>query len=210
MSGILRMFRCEQIALVDALAALAGAAFATSRSDHQENAAVGNGEPWWALVYTPDRCGFAVLRDGSLLDHDDQPWPLSSVFEARVFNAAGELRWVHEGAGFGRAALVTARPLDTFREGWEPSERAFLDALDGGYLLWGKADTEQVRAGWTSLFEARIGELQVPLAPAAGVKFLRLKTIEYLGQPAGDDFGNVRVIEEQLTGFERHQPKTGS
>ena len=184
MSGVLRVSRRSGITLADALAVLS---------------TVSEDARWTALVYTPDRCAFAELCSGALLDHDGQALPLASVFEARVFGPPCELRWHHQAGGRGRAAVVSAQPEDMLAQGWDRCDGPFLETMDNGYLLWGRV-VGPARSGWTRLFEARIGDLHVPVAPTPGADFLRLKAVEYLGEPAGD--GNVRVIEEQLTGIE--------
>lgn len=211
MNRKLQMFHCRSIALADVLGTLVKAvpvaAETTSvgsesiRSEAETN---GGMAAWRGLLYTPECCGFAVLGKDGLRDHDARAWPLASVFEARVFSPAGELRWIHVRAGQGRAALLTADSQIAAPEGWETCERDFLEKRDNGYLLWGKADSVQDVAGWTRLFEARIGELLVPFRAATETPFLRLKTIEFLGEVPGDPHGNVRLIEEQLTGFEPH------
>ncbi|MEV6981854.1 CRISPR-associated protein Csx19 [Sphaerisporangium sp. NPDC051017] len=123
------------------------------------------------------------------------PADLSAVYEARVFTAHVELRWVE--AGY--AVLLTEDASLLPGAFGEP-----LDALDvvttieTRYLVWGTATTST--PGWAMLASARVGALAVPMAAAPETGRIRLAVREYV--VADKAHGNAYVAEERLIGFE--------
>jgi CRISPR-associated protein (TIGR03984 family) len=148
------------------------------------------GEGRCALLYSPSRCVVAsVADDGNLLS--PTAFRLDEVFEARVFGADAELRWLHTGGGSGRAALVNERHGAETRE--------VLDTKNGTYLVWGSGTGEQPMPGWSVVSEARVGSIAVPVADLAAGGRVVLRYTEYLAPE--DEHGNVAVIEERLSGM---------
>lgn len=162
-----------------------------------------------ALLYSPQSCTLARLAsDGTLRDasdgeafQGDRAITVTNVFEARLFNAVCELRWLNRLAGVGDAALIAeaAQPSLT---GFVATDPQACEALSQQYLLWGELARSQPNVdSWRRLADARIGKLDIPMTQ----KFTQdqrvyLKTHEYLA-PA-DDYGNMAVIEERLVKLE--------
>lgn len=148
-----------------------------------------------AFALTPTRAIFATLNNNRL--HAIREEALAGAFEARVFNSSHELRWWHppdapDGVG---VAIVLTETESQPPDGWKRDDPRSVGALDNRYLLWGTA-AASLNAGWSTLLEARIGSLDVPLdALADGVR-VALKTVEYV--TAIDEHGNRDVVEERL------------
>lgn len=153
-----------------------------------------------ALLYSPTTCQFAKLQvDGHLVDSDDSPLSLSTVFEARVFNPDYELRWLNDSNGQGPAVFLSEKPITDYLESnLEPLEP--LSTNPQKYLLWGKGTESSTADDWSILAAARIGKLPVPIRGVAIEKRTYLQACEYLA--IVDDYGNVAVVEERLIGLE--------
>lgn len=169
-----------------------------------------------AILYTPAACRFAVLsgasgEDPALRAPDASgkpaPLPLDAVFEARLFNAAVELRWLHESEGRGTAVLLSERPAGDLAACLDKEAAAVtaIAAIEQQYLLWGKArGADASPPGWSRLSEARVGTFWVPLALREG-EHARLVTREYVTE---FEDGNVAVAEERLLRLEPCQEAT--
>lgn len=131
--------------------------------------------PWFRL----DAAGTPRDSGGAALD-------LTGVFELRAFDANRELRWWHTSGGLGQARELTDEAIG-FPGAW--SWRSYRR------LLWGTVTVTEL--GWASLFEARIGSLEVPVLAPVG-SHVWLEAVEYVAE---DDDGNVAVIDERLTGL---------
>lgn len=162
-----------------------------------------------ALLYSPQTCILAVYREAAFWNERGQQVPLRVVFEARVFNGAGELRWRNEPQrpGLGRCVFVTEQELPA-PDGWATDPLPGLQAEPNQYLLWGEPWTpsEPLATGWSCLAAGRIGQLPVPSSAglSAGQR-LQLSTREYFGIApgiAGASHGNWAVLEERLLGLE--------
>jgi CRISPR-associated protein (TIGR03984 family) len=162
--------------------------------------------PALALLTTPQRCHLVQLDgEGQASSPDGTPDP-AAVFEARAFSPAGELRWVHDGGGLGRAHLVSERDLRGIELGEAGRSRPAWARVNR-YLLWG----ERVRPGppgWWLHHEARVRGFWVPYRREPTDVHGWLHAKEYLGtaggQPAAEDDdgdGNLAVIEELLVGI---------
>lgn len=151
------------------------------------------------LLYSPDRCIFARLAAGKICDRGGHPVPLDRVFEARLFNAAAELRWLQEPGGAGTAVLLTEVQNLVLNE--NPTETlSALDRIPQNYVLWGEG-LAALGSGWCRLAEARIGGFDVPVNCTPKQR-ARLLAREYVCDVPGDDHGNVAVLEERLLGLE--------
>jgi len=153
-------------------------------------ASAGAATIWW-LGYAPARLGFGhVDAAGALCDRNGPcvaPW-----FELRIFGPTGEVRWLQEGPGRGRAVLI--RESNDAGEGG----RALEARHEIDYLLWGQLVPGSEGAdGWCKMATARIGTVCVPHPRAADDGRLRLRAIEH--HAIGDDHGNVVVIGERLS-----------
>ena len=158
-----------------------------------------------ALLYSPQKCQLAKFKeDGRLYDAYDRvikvQYTSIDIFEARIFNEKGELRWLNRNNGKGDSAFISESEvvLDSFK----PLETKEVEPLGQQYLLWGeKAKTPSEKAGWQRLAEARIGKLDIPLStPLKDKNRVFLKSIEYIAEV--DKFGNCAVIEERLIKLE--------
>lgn len=158
-----------------------------------------------ALLYSPQSCTLAQLApDGTLRDAGDRAIDLTDVFEARLFNAVCELRWLNRLAGVGDAALISEAAQQSLT-GFVIINSQACECLPQQYLLWGERarNTKAESNAWQRLADARIGKLDIPLDQ----KFTQdqrvyLKTCEYLAVAEGDDYGNMAVIEERLVKLE--------
>ena len=158
--------------------------------------------PAVALLYTPEKCLFARLVGVELLGPDNQPIPLNSVYEARVFSPQAELRWLNGPDGKHRAAILSESeiPID---DGRRLESIVTVDDIedDNQYLLWGKSTGPAPgRPGWSLLNTPRIGDLMIPLADVKPGRRVILKAREYLA--AEEEHGNVSVVEERLMKLE--------
>ncbi|MBF0583231.1 MAG: hypothetical protein HQL80_03230 [Magnetococcales bacterium] len=159
------------------------------------------------LFYTPKRCLFGrVSADGIIETPEDEGLDLCEVFEARIFNAVGELRWLQhsEGNTTGRAVFVTEEE-NTSPNGWQEGTSLFgLTPMPDAYLLWGTTTGWNRKKAWLQLATPRIGGLYVPI-PSTVLpgenKRLRLLRREYLGC-AEEQHGNMAVLEDRLLGVE--------
>ncbi|MFI6802169.1 type III-D CRISPR-associated protein Csx19 [Streptosporangium canum] len=146
-----------------------------------------------ALLTAPSAYHVARVEGGRCVT-EAGPVDLSTVYEARVFTAQVELRWVE--AGY--AVLLTEdRSLlpPSFDGPVEPlSAEAVLDVR---YLLWG--EVKAFTSGWVALGSARIGTLTVPVATPFPQDRIRLVAREYV--VADRVHGNAHVAEERLVGF---------
>ncbi len=162
---------------------------------------IGAGENAVALLYSPEKCHFALVDQGGLFrDARGEAVRCTTVFEARIFNDRAELRWLRGNGGKNRMVLLAEQELEA-PAGCESEPIEVAGIRDLRYLLWGKRDGNG-QDGWCSLTSARIGTLQVPITGLAqDVKHVRLKAREYLKE--GED-GNVFVFEEVLRGLEAY------
>lgn len=159
-------------------AAAALAAFATEHSS-----AIG-------FAYAPQAAPWFRLRpDAAPCDAHLDPVNLTGVFELRAFDGDAELRWWNVPGEGSRAQVIT-------------DERMAGQGLAAGYtyrrLLWGQARPSQ-QDGWLTLFEARIGELRVPVdGQVEQGGRVWLEAVEYHRE---DEHGNVAVVDERLVGL---------
>lgn len=187
-------YRAEELTLGDAIAACQKAL---------EGAIV--------LLYSPQRCTLARLADdGTLRDAGDgeafqgnRAIDLTDVFEARLFNAVCELRWLNRLAGVGNAALISEAAQQSLN-GFAAIDPQACESLPQQYLLWGERARSQPSVdSWRRLADARIGKLDIPLAQKFGQEQrVYLKAREYLAVADGDEYGNMAVIEERLVKLE--------
>ena len=126
------------------------------------------------------------------------------VFEARIFNADCELRWLHESSGKGKVSLIyeqsnLQQKIDNI---WQKNSfLEYIDSLDNTYLLWGQRSNKPVEEGWQKLSSARIGLLDLPIdREITKSQRVYLKTQEYLAEI--DDNGNIVIVEERLIKLE--------
>ncbi len=148
-----------------------------------------------ALLYSPARCQLLRFQDGRLHGSSGGEIDLRAVFEARVFSQDGELRWLHEAAGLGRASFVSESPAQA--ESGDVHEQPCIDRLEHGYLLWG--NVQSAEGGWARMALARVGSFDVPSADAQPGARLRLKAVEHL---ARGKHGNTYICDERLIGLE--------
>ncbi len=191
---------------------------------------IAEGSEAWVLVYAPSFCAFGRLKDGALEGPPERCFDdfharvMTEAFEARLFCAGWELRWLREGKT-GRAALLSDTPgfdLADFEEPESEKEaRERLDAIGEAaegtvkntYLLWGerspcRKDREGSDNGWTRLTTPRIGTLWVPYVIGKdNVERIQLTAREYWRREA---HGNVAVTAERLTGFQDACIESGS
>jgi len=163
----------------------------------------GDGAPV-AILYTPRQCRLAVLTpEGELRGPAGLMPDLSEAFEARVFSGQGELRWLHQADGRGRAVLLSEQDISRYLA--EPVPDLTTVAIkDHEYLLWGKGTGASPAAGWSRLSAARIGTLDVPVPDVKDGESVCLRAREYLALAATEgeeDHGNVAVLEERLLGM---------
>jgi CRISPR-associated protein (TIGR03984 family) len=161
--------------------------------------------PLTGLCYGPNRCFFVRWKNGALefpSDDSKNEWP--RVYEARFFDADGELRWWRNPQGRGEGSAVYLSETNRGLEGWkDQSPSNGLTPVDGGYLLRGeRLDNAGLPAGWYWLSSAAVGKLAVPFdfgGCAKEIRRLSLCVREYIGLApgrAGED-GNRAVVEER-------------
>lgn len=162
-----------------------------------------------ALLASPRTYTVARLGGGQLTGPGDVALPdadLAAVFEARVFHADAELRWLHTGNGAGAAALLSESADRCTAFGPLLPALESIDTIDNRYLLWGQplnpdsGVTPTAGPVWVRLAAAKIGLLEVPVprAPRPG-ECVYLRTVEYI--TTEPDHGNAGIAEERLTGL---------
>jgi CRISPR-associated protein (TIGR03984 family) len=167
---------------------------------------IGNGAI--GIFYSPKVCCFGVYHGGSVLDNHGLELVLGDVFEARVFNEVGELRWWNDPQTPGKGKAAYLSEIDKGPEGWTRSQAvSHRPDNDNTYLLWGEylppqSDEQPLNAGWSRLAAARTGAFSVPISGLGDKDRAQLCTVEYIGS-AGDKHGNMAVIEERLAALER-------
>ncbi len=163
------------------------------------------------ILYTPRRCLVVRIRrgsDGPVFEHPkEQP---VNAYEARVFTAEAELRWLNDPTPTAchRAVVISEKDLSEPVASWNCDELLATGVLDQQYLLWGETDSGNQPDGWVRLSAARVGAYWIPMNARPGPKQqIRLLTREYLGRA---QYGNVVVAEERLVGFELEGTVPGS
>jgi CRISPR-associated protein (TIGR03984 family) len=152
------------------------------------------------LFYSPTQCFFGKVVADQVTGHDGHGLALKDVFEARVFNERGELRWLNERDGHGRAVLISEKVINSYLDHDLP-EVDVIDSNDQQYLLWGEGTGGEAIEGWSCLSAARIGKLVVPIPGVERNERVRLQVCEYLS--VNDCHGNVVVAEERLWGLQK-------
>jgi CRISPR-associated protein (TIGR03984 family) len=156
-----------------------------------------------ALLYAPRQCFLAKVNSNSRFEDSKGEIDVEkeAVFEARVFNAIAELRWLNRENGIGKAIVLCEDEAKKFLDVEPQAVDKIYARIDTPqtYLLWGESVGESIN-GWTKFAEARIGSFPVPIAGVTANKKQRAQftAIEYLGEY---EDGNVVVAEERLTGM---------
>jgi CRISPR-associated protein (TIGR03984 family) len=156
------------------------------------------------ILYAPGACTFLHWQGGQLSSPEPRTPMLTEVFEARVFDAQGELRWQRDPSGGSQGrAVYLAESAPGFWEALPPL--ADLERYSNRYLLWGEYWSIQKMSDdstWLCLATPRIGTLWTPpFEGSATAQRVSLETVEYLGRDAilaGAEHGNVVVVEERL------------
>ncbi len=152
------------------------------------------------LFYSPESCVLSQIQATAVTGSDGQPTHLDRVFEARIFNADYELRWLNQHSGEGIAVLLSEHPIETYLTDMVDDLPA-IDTQEQIYLLWGEGYRASLVNGWSRLATSRLGKLDVPIAGASQQgQRIKLKAKEYF-QVLDDLYGNVIVAEERLMGF---------
>jgi CRISPR-associated protein (TIGR03984 family) len=143
-----------------------------------------------AVLYAPDKCYLALVDSSGNFEVKDNvsSFDVNKIFEARVFNVDGELRWLK---GYGSVVISDA----SFAGG------DFVGKFVQRYLLWGQSADES-QNGWTTFATARIGAFHVPVELEPNESYARFTGVEYLKRY---DDGNVAVVDERLTGIEGYE-----
>jgi CRISPR-associated protein (TIGR03984 family) len=150
-----------------------------------------------ALLYSPALCQFATFSEGNLYDEDLEIIDLTTVYEARVFSEKGELRWLNNSDGVGRAVLLSEEPLSDHFSLEVDLEN--LHSIDQTYLLWGKGISTNTQTGWSQIGKSRVGTISIPFKGVRSGMYVCLNAREYLQEV--DQHGNVSVVEERLIGL---------
>lgn len=151
------------------------------------------------LFYSPQACRFGQIQtDGSVevvdgKSGEPEPLDLTQVFEARIFNATAELRWLNVLGQGGKGILLSEHQ---FAEKYfsKPMEMQYYSKLEQTYLLWGEPISRTPPPHWNFLATARIGTLAVPI-PGEQKDYVVLNSCEYLKV---GECGNVAIVQERL------------
>lgn len=155
------------------------------------------------LLYSPRSCDFATMSGGQLKGSDGRPVDLSAVYEARVFSANAELRWLNDPTHEKRhrAVILTEEDRPAGEE-WATEPVSVIEKLAQTYLLWGEGTEAKppLVNGWSLLATPRIGGRAVPIGGARNNRQrVLLHTLEYLTE---SEYGNVVVADERLCRLE--------
>lgn len=166
----------------------------------QAFAAVAEGLPAIAILYTPEKCHLARFAEGQFMNVQGHPFDISRVYEARIFNENAELRWLNDpGPAQHHQTVVLSESNfgNKLGDGWQAERQSIVATLSQTYLLWGQG-TGETSNGWSTLAMARVGALQVPVPNVPDKANVLLHSIEYLEER---DHGNVVVFDERLIGL---------
>jgi CRISPR-associated protein (TIGR03984 family) len=156
------------------------------------------------LFYSPESCFLGKVVKAGITDSNGKPINLDRVFEARIFNADYELRWLNDRGGKGTAVLLSEKEIKTYLADFVESVKA-IDTEQQTYLLWGEgfSSSQPLQKDWSRLATSRLGKLDVPIEGVNQQK-QRVKLIakEYF-QCMDELYGNVVVAEERLIGFQK-------
>lgn len=147
------------------------------------------------ILGTGDADGRIAGRDGKTVD-------LQEVFEARIFTARVELRWLRDREG-GTAVMVSEEELHLDGDGSSALAPVSAERLERNYLVWGAGTGGAPADGWSRLSAARIGTLDIPLGGVGPGQRVQLRAVEYLAKV--DRLGNAAVIEERLVELAMHK-----
>ncbi|NJM47653.1 MAG: TIGR03984 family CRISPR-associated protein [Alkalinema sp. RU_4_3] len=156
------------------------------------------------LFYSPESCFLGKVAGTNVTDSSGASVNLDRVFEARIFNADYELRWLNDRGGQGIVVLLSEKDIRQYLEIEIDSIQA-IDTEDQTYLLWGEgfSPSQSLQAGWSRLATSRLGKLDVPIEGITQSKQrIKLTAKEYF-QSMDDLYGNVIVAEERLTGLQK-------
>ncbi len=165
-----------------------------------------------AFLSSPDDHTVAAMAEGELHTPAGAV-DLDGVFAARLFAPAGELRWLHTGAGLGRAVLLCEHAGRV--PGWRDLAAPVVETLPNSYALWGRRLRPGAAPGWLRALEGRIGWIDVPVVgPSAETppdqewpsQYVSLRTVEYFGL---DDHHNLRLLDERLVDLVLAEPTSG-
>lgn len=145
-------------------------------------------KPTYAVLYAPKKCHLVLFDGANFVDEAGAiKVEAAGVYEARVFNAEKELRWVKN---FDHKTISDADFVN---------EKEFVRKIDNQkYLLWGQS-TGKSSGDWTQFAEARIGAFFVPLKNVAEKDYAQFTAVEYL--MSENENGNTFVADERLTGI---------
>jgi CRISPR-associated protein (TIGR03984 family) len=156
-----------------------------------------------ALLTAPSSYRVALVDPAGNCTTSEGPADLTPVYEARVFTASAELRWLGEAGGPGRAVVLTEDPA-LLPNDFPETDGLTLDAvdtLDVHHLLWGEATSQD--SDWTTLSSARTGTLTVPVQTSGRA---RLTSLQYVA--VEPDHGNAYIAEERLIQLEPYPVPT--
>jgi CRISPR-associated protein (TIGR03984 family) len=153
------------------------------------------------LFYSPESCFLSQIQEAEVKDSSGQSVRLDRIFEARIFNANYELRWLNQQGGKGIAVLLSEQEITNYLTE-EIENLQAIDTQEQTYLLWGEGYSANLQPGWSRLATSRLGKLDVPIAGAnrQGQR-IKLKAKEYF-QVLDDLYSNVIVAEERLMGLQ--------
>lgn len=159
-------------------------------------------EPATAILYSPRLCKLAKWDSTRLTGSDGHVVDISSVFEARVFNASAELRWLNDPSTEKRhrAVILTEQDRTEALVDWEKCPLPqIIDKMPQTYLLWGEGTGRSMMNGWSELATARIGALHVPIGDLGKKQKVLLHSLEYVVEV---EHGNAVVLDERLVKLE--------
>jgi CRISPR-associated protein (TIGR03984 family) len=153
------------------------------------------------LFYSPESCSLSRVEGSNVTDSSGQVVRLDRVFEARIFNADYELRWLNQTGGQGTAVLLSEQAITDYLT--EAVDLEAIDTQEQTYLLWGEGYSANLQPSWSRLATSRLGKLDVPIAGVSKPKQrIKLTAKEYF-HCMDELYGNVIVAEERLTGLQK-------
>ena len=181
------------------------------------------GQKLFVLLYSPACCRFALIncngetietiiadrRGGEINLHEvdkaandtqtsGEGFNLGSVFEARLFNAQADVRWLHAREGRGEAAAVAETSKLKLFGIEEPSgQECATPPIKQTYMLWGAGSGDSTEK-WSEMTTARTGAFLVPVPHLARQERVQFNSVEYVKSYRD---GNLGVFEERLTGL---------
>ena len=163
--------------------------------------------PLVGYCLTPASFVFARWHGGAV--ETVQALAIGQVYEARFFDADGELRWLRDPEAGEAGTAVWISEQEAALSGWVSAKLDVEPVADARRMMTGTlAYPSPENSGWWEMNAPRHGKLEIPMSDGVPGRRPAYIVREYLGSApgsAGKD-GNLMVVEERIVGIALHEP----